>query len=111
MIPYSKLRKDVDRFFDKPDTLTVYIYLLVSAGYKAGFYERGGFALKKDQVVKSIGRISTDLSLTEGKVKLALKRLESSGFIVIDRSRHINVITVLSPDSGDSLKPERELDF
>ena len=99
MVPYSKLRKDVDKLFGSKDTLAVYIYLLVSCNFRPEYYEKGGFAVAKDCLVRSANRIGTDLSLSESSVRRSLRRLEKIGFIKTERNGRFNIINVIIPAS------------
>ena len=99
MLPYSKLRKDVVKFIGKPEILKTYVYLLINSKYKPEYYERGDFIVGRDQIVKSIDCLVKELGLSVARVRHALEYLETNGFILIDRSRKFNVITVLTEDT------------
>ena len=86
MIPYSKLRKDIDTFFDSPDTLTVYVCLLVRCNYKPEYFESGDFIVDRYKTVMSIDTIAAELKMSRGRVRYSLERLTAAGFISTENS-------------------------
>ena len=98
MIPYCKLRKDVDNLFENPDTLMLYIYLLAKSNYKDEYFEKGGFTVGKNENVHSLRKLSGELKMTVSRVRTSIKRLEKAGFIRLTRKGMYHVITVISPD-------------
>lgn len=98
MIPYSKLRKDVDVFFDSPETLTVYVYLLVRCNYKPEYFESGDFVVDRNKTVRSIDNISAELGISRTRVRRSLERLISRGFISAEKAGKFQIITVTPPD-------------
>ena len=72
------------QWYRAPNTLRVYIHLLLRANPKASSYK--GIHLKAGQVLTGRKILAKDLGLTEGKIRTALDRLKKDNKIVISRS-------------------------
>ena len=97
MLPYSKLRKDITKIVGKPDTLRLYIHLLICSNYKSEISVKG-IVIRRNQIAESLDRLAEELKMSKSKVRRSLAFLETNGFIVIDRSRGFNVITLVTDE-------------
>lgn len=111
MIPYSKLRKDIDTFFDSPDTLTVYVCLLVRCNYKPEYFESGDFIVDRYKTVMSIDTIAAELKMSRGRVRYSLERLTAAGFISTEKIGKYSVITVNQPDTAPETSGSCRIDL
>lgn len=70
------------RWFGKPETLQLYVYLLLKAAPRDT--ERDGERLRRGQLRVSVRALARELRLTERKVRTSLARLKKSGDLSIE---------------------------
>lgn len=70
------------RWFGKPETLQLYVYLLLKAAPRDT--ERDGETLRRGQLRISVRTLARELRLTERKVRTSLARLKKSGDLAIE---------------------------
>ena len=92
-------------WFHHPNTLCLFIYLLLKANYKDLEYH--GIVIKRGQLVTSLPKISTDTGLSIQQARTALKHLCSTGEITDDADPQRRVITIVryneyQTSTGDS---------
>jgi len=79
--PFTQFRKDINRLYDRPRDLQVYVYLRNEANYEDSFFKSGGFPVRKDEVVRSLKTIAKATGLSESSVRNAICNLKNAGFI------------------------------
>lgn len=72
------------RWFGKPETLQLYVYLLLKAAPRDT--EREDITLRRGQLRVSVRALARELRLTERKVRTSLARLKKSGDLKIETS-------------------------
>ena len=87
-------------WFGHPNTLSLFIYLLVKAYYKDTTI--GGKVIRRGQLVTSLTRISTDCGMTIQQARTALSHLISTGEITDEASNQNRIITVVKYDDYQS---------
>lgn len=83
-------------WFKHPNTLCLFIYLLVKANYKD--LDRNGKVIKRGQVLTSLPKISTDTGLSIQQTRTALSHLVLTGEITDESSKQYRIITVVKYD-------------
>jgi len=78
---FTQFRKDINRLYDRPRDLQVYVYLRNEANYEDSFFKSGGFPVRKDEVVRSLKTIAKATGLSESSVRNAICNLKNAGFI------------------------------
>lgn len=79
-----------------PNTLAVFMYLLLSANYRASDY--GGVIIARGEVVTTYPRIALATSLTERQSRTALQKLNRSGRVSVRKYPKYSVVTILNYD-------------
>ncbi len=79
--PFTQFRKDINRLYDRPRDLQVYVYLRNEANYEDSIFKSGGFPVRKDETVKARSTIAKATGLSDSQVKSSINRLISDGFI------------------------------
>ena len=96
---WIKINRDIRnwQWYRNPNTLRVYIHLLLRANYKTSSYQ--GIPLKAGQVLTGRKVLAKDLGLTEQKIRTALDYLRKDNKIVISRASKAvksgSIITIL----------------
>lgn len=80
-------------WFGHPNTLCLFIYLLVKAYYKDTTV--AGKTIRRGQLVTSLPKISTDTGLTIQQARTALAHLISTGEVTDESNPHYRIITVV----------------
>ena len=81
------------RWFKKPKTAHLFIYLLLAANFENHDFE--DTIIKRGQYACTQERLSAETGLTLKEVRTALDNLKKTGDITIDTSRGYSLITVL----------------
>lgn len=81
-------------FFKKPETLKVFIYILLTANFKSGEFE--GKIIHRGQLVTSYRKISLETGLSISKVRTALKNLQNSETIALSPTSKFTIITIVN---------------
>lgn len=91
---YIKLhRKILDwEWFQDPNTLTLFIYLLAKANHKAKKWQ--GQTIERGQLVTSFAKMSEETGLSVRNVRTALAHLESTGEVTRKATNKRQTITV-----------------
>jgi len=87
-------------WFSHPNTLALFIYLLLKANYKNT--RSGGRIIKRGQVLTSLPKISTDVGLTIQQARTALLHLKSTGEITDESTNQYRIITIVKYDQYQS---------
>ena len=86
-------RKILDwRWFKKPKTAHIFIYLLLAANFENHDFE--DTIIKRGQYACTQERLSAETGLTLKEVRTALDSLKKTGDISIDTSRGYSIITI-----------------
>lgn len=95
---YIKLHRKITdwEWFHTPNTLALFIYLLLKANYRDSEYH--GVLVKRGQLVTSLPKLSTDVSLTIQQTRTALAHLKSTGEITDVSNPQYRVITIVKYD-------------
>ena len=83
-------------WFDHPNTLCLFIYLLLKAYYKDTAV--AGKMIRRGQLVTSLPKISTDTGLTIRQTRTALAHLISTGEVTDESSNQNRIITIVKYD-------------
>jgi len=98
MIPYkfSILPKYIKtrNWFLKPNSLMLYIHLLLEANYQDN-YKSNNITLLKDQLLTSNDALTKALKLTTKEIRTALKHLQETNDIEIKTTNKYSIITLL----------------
>jgi len=98
MTPYkfSQLPKYIKtkNWFLKPNSLMLYIYLLLEANYQDN-YKSNNITLLKNQLLTSNDALTKALKLTTGQIRTALKHLQETNDIEIKTTPKYSIITLL----------------
>ena len=87
-------RKILDwRWFKKPKTAHIFIYLLLAANFENHDFE--DTIIKRGQYACTQERLSAETGLSLKEVRTALDNLKKTGDITIDTSRGYSLITVV----------------
>ena len=81
------------RWFKKPKTAHIFIYLLLAANFENHDFE--DTIIKRGQYACTQERLSAETGLTLKEVRTALDSLKKTGDITIDTSRGYSLITVI----------------
>ena len=95
---YIKLYEQITEWewFHQPNTLCLFIYLLLKAYYKDTMV--GGKLIKRGQIVTSLPKLSTGTGLTIRQTRTALSHLISTGEVTDESSNQNRVITIVKYD-------------
>jgi biotin operon repressor len=93
---YSQFPKYILKrpWFLKPNSLRLYIYLLLEANYQDN-YKSNNIPLLKNQLLTSSNSLEKALELTRQKVETALETLKKTGDIAIKPTPKYSIITLL----------------
>jgi len=80
------------RWFKKPKTAHIFIYLLLAANFENHDFE--DTIIKRGQYACTQERLSAETGLTLKEVRTALDSLKKTGDISIDTSRGYSIITI-----------------
>lgn len=83
-------------WFRYPNTLSLFIYLLLKANYKETSIH--GRVIRRGQIVTSLPKIATDTGLSIQQTRTALLHLISTGEVTDESNPHYRVITVVKYD-------------
>lgn len=88
------------RWYKNPKILSVFIWLLVKANIKDGYFEKD--TIKRGSLATSNAHIADGCGLTIDNVRTALANLEQTGEIVRIVRNHYQIITVVNYESYQS---------
>jgi len=93
---YSQFPKYILKrpWYSKPNSLRLYIYLLLEANYQDN-YKSNNIPLLKNQLLTSSNSLEKALELTRQKVETALETLKKTGDIEIKTTPKYSIITLL----------------
>ena len=80
------------RWFKKPKTAFLFIYLLLSCNFEDNDFE--DIIINRGQCVCTQSRLSAETGLSPKEVRTALDNLKKTGDITIDTSRGYSLITI-----------------
>ena len=83
-------------WFNEPDTLLVFIYLLLTARHDKGNWR--GTEILAGQCITSRDKISLATGLSERKVRTSLARLENTHEIEVKSSNKFSIVTICNYD-------------
>lgn len=92
-------------WYDDPNTLALWVHLLVGANWRDGEWHGG--VIPRGSMITSVAKLAADSGLTERGVRTCLARLVKSGEIVMESSNRWTKITVCRYDDYQSSE-ERE---
>lgn len=87
-------------WFRYPNTLCLFIYLLLKANYKDLDFH--GRTIKRGQIVTSLPKISTDTGLSIQQTRTALSHLILTGEVTDEATHQNRIITIVKYDSYQS---------
>lgn len=91
-------------WFQHPNTLALFIYLLLKANYKDGNFQ--GRIIQRGQLVTSLPKIATGTGLTIRQARTALEHLKSTGEVTDESTNQYRVITIVKYDDYQSSTDE-----
>lgn len=83
-------------WFDKPEMVQLFIYLLLMAGHTERKYR--GVTLQRGELVTSMPTIMKDTKLSEQQTRTCIKRLKSTGEITCKSTNKFTIITICNYD-------------
>lgn len=83
-------------WFDKPEMVQLFIYLLLMAGHTERKYR--GVVLQRGELVTSMPAIMKDTKLSEQQTRTCIKRLKSTGEITCKATNKYTIITICNYD-------------
>ena len=100
---YIKLFRKIQEWgwYDDPNTLALWIHLLIDANWKDGM-EWHGETVPRGSLITSINKLSAESGLTIKQVRTCLSRLAKSGEIVKDGANQWTKITICNYDTYQS---------
>ncbi len=106
---YSQFPKYILKrpWFLKPNSLRLYIYLLLEANYQDN-YKSNNITLLKDQLLTSNDALTKALKLTTKEIRTALKHLQETNDIEIKTTPKYSIITLLFEESFDEKSKYKE---
>ena len=84
-------------WFQKPEMVQLFIWLLLNASYKDYRYQ--GRVIKRGQVVTSRKAINEATGISDQKIRTCIGRLKSTGEIEMQSTNQYSVITICNYDS------------
>lgn len=84
-------------WFQHPNTLALFIYLLLKANYCDREYQ--GKIVKRGQLVTSLPKLATGTGLTIRQTRTALEHLKSTGEVTDESSNQNRIITIVRYDA------------
>lgn len=84
------------RWFNKPETLSTFIYLLLTAKYTDTEWQ--GITIKRGQIITKYPEICTNTGLSVAQVRTSIKRLKSTGEITHQTTNQYSLITITNYD-------------
>ena len=88
-------------WFTEPNTMLVFLYLLLTARREAGCWK--GVELQPGQCVVGRAKISMATGLSERKVRTSLERLEKTKEVTIKSTNRFSIITICKYDDYQML--------
>ena len=79
-------------WFDKPEMVQVFVYLLLKANHDAK--EWHGMTIARGQIVTSVAKIAQETRLSARKVRTCLDRLKSTNEVAIETKSKFTLITI-----------------
>lgn len=89
----------------EPVTFTVFMFLLLSANYRAGEY--CGQQILRGEAVTSYPRIASAAGVTQRQARTALSKLVKSGRVSVRRYPKFSVVTLLNYDKYQSVSGKK----
>lgn len=104
MVGFIMLHRDLLdwEWYQSSETSRVFIHLILRANYLDKKWQ--GTEVKRGQLITSNNHLSNELSLSIQKVRTALKRLESSGYITRQTTNKFTLITIVNYNGRQSSK-------
>lgn len=90
-------------WYQSPETSRIFIHLLLRVNFLDKKWQ--GIEVQRGQLITSNNHLSIELSLSIQKVRTALKRLESSGYITRKTTNKFTLITIVNYNNRQSSKP------
>lgn len=87
-------------WFDIPEMVKFFIYLLLMAGYSERKYR--GIQLQRGQIITSTPIMMKDTKLSEQQIRTCIKRLKSTGEITCKTTNKFTIITICNYDRYQS---------
>ena len=81
-------------WYQSPDVMRLFFHLQLKANYTDKKWQ--GHLIKKGQLITSTGHLSTELKLSNQKIRTALKKLKSSGNITCHTTNKFTLITIVN---------------
>ena len=87
-------------WFTEPNTLSVFIYLLLIARRESGIWH--GISVEMGQAITSRDKIAKATGLSEQQVRTSLERLKSTNEITIKSTNKFTLVTIINYESYQS---------
>ena len=103
---YIKLYEQITNWewFQHPNTLAMFIYLLLKANYKDLNYQ--GRKIHRGQLVTSLPKLATGVGLSIRQTRTALEHLKSTGEVTDESTSQYRIITIVKYDQYQSSTDE-----
>lgn len=83
-------------WFDKPEMVQIFIFLLISANYRRN--EWRGIQIKRGQFVTSVAKIQEKTGLSRQTIRTCLDKLKSTNEITIETTNRYTMVTITGYD-------------
>ncbi|MFG6685261.1 hypothetical protein ACGK9U_01665 [Mariniflexile sp. HNIBRBA6329] len=96
MIGFIFLHRDLLEWewYQNPEVSRLYIHILLKANFTDKKWQ--GISVKRGQFITSSNHLASDLNLSIQKIRTALKKLESSGYITRQTTNKFTLITIVN---------------
>ena len=88
-------------WFDKPEMVQLFIYLLISATHEEMQWR--GVTIKRGQIVTSLDKIKAATGLSTSKIRTCLERLKLTNEITSETTNQYRVLTICNYDKYQSV--------
>lgn len=88
-------------WFDKPEMVQLFIYLLISATHEEMQWR--GMTIKRGQIVTSLDKIKAATGLSTSKIRTCLERLKLTNEIASETTNQYRVLTICNYDKYQSV--------
>ncbi|RAJ17819.1 hypothetical protein [Olleya aquimaris] len=103
MVGFILLHRDIIEWewYHSPEVFRLFIHLTLKANYNDKKWQ--GVQVKRGQLITSIAHLSSELMLSQQRIRTALKRLDSSGYIKRQPTNRFTLITILNYNKRQSI--------
>lgn len=103
MVGFILLHRDIIEWewYQSPEVFRLFIHLTLKANYNDKKWQ--GVQVKRGQLITSIAHLSSELMLSQQRIRTALKKLDSSGYIKRQSTNRFTLITIVNYNKRQSI--------